>query len=367
MRGHAAALLLLLAACGGAPSAGDKGAPAGTKAEAAGAVPVRAQPVLVRRIARSVELSGSLASPDDATIAAEVDGKVVGIRFDLGDRVRQGEVLARINPDEFRYRMQQAEAQREQADANLRRVEQLAKSEMVAAQQLDDARSQASQARAMADLARKKFSDTELRAPFAGAVARKLVTAGEYVKVGQPLFEIVSLDPLKMTGEVPERFLPQVHAGDAVEAHVDAFRGRGFEGKVSRISPAVNPQSRSFTIEARIANREGLLKPGLFAKLDLRLAHEEDVLTVPEAALSSFAGVTRVFVIAGDVAHERKVEVDQHLPDGAVAVRGGDLKAGDPVAVAGLARLAEGVPVSVREAPPGTPPGARTQVGGERK
>jgi membrane fusion protein (multidrug efflux system) len=334
-------LLLLACAQGGAAEK-----PKGDAAATPG-VPVKVSPVAPRRLARTVELSGSLASPEDSTIAAEVEGKIVGLKFDLGDRVRRGDVLARINPDEYKFRMDQADAQRQQAEANLKRVDQLAKNEMVPAAQLDDARSQAAQSRAMADLAKKKFGDTEVRAPFDGAVAKRTVMPGEYVKPGQALFEVVSLDPLKMTGEVPERFLPDIHQGDHVEAHVDAFPDKAFEGKVSRVSPSVNPQSRSFTIEALIANKDRLLRPGMFAKLHLHFAGEEDSIVVPENAVSAFAGVSRVFVISGNVAHEKKIEIDQHLPDGMVAIKG-DVKAGDQVATAGLARLAEGVPVVVK-------------------
>jgi len=148
---------------------------------------------------------------------------------------------------------------------------------------------------------------------------------------------------------VPERFLPLVRQGDSVQAHVDAFADQTFDGKVSRISPAVNAQSRSFTIEARIGNQKGLLRPGIFARVELRFAGEEDALVVPEAALTAFAGVSKVYVIEGGVARERAVEVGQHLPEGLVVIKG-NVKAGDPVATAGLARLAEGVPVTVRAA-----------------
>ena len=336
--------ILFLAACSQGTAA-EK--PKSNDAASGAAVPVKVAPAAERKLARTVEFSGSLASPEDSTIAAEVEGKVVGIKFDLGDRVRRGDVLARVNPEEYKFRMEQAEAQKQQAEANLKRIEQLAKTEMVAPAQLDDARSQAAQARALADLAHKKFGDTEVRAPFDGAVAKRTLMPGEYVKVGQPLFQIVSLDPLKMTGEVPERFLPDVHQGDEVEAHTDAFANRTFEGKVSRVSPSVNPQSRSFTVEALISNKERVLRPGMFAKLHLHFSGEESAVVVPESALSAFAGVSRVFVIAGNVAHEKKVEIDQHLPDGNVAIKG-DVKASDQVAVAGLARLAEGVPVVVK-------------------
>lgn len=350
-------LPLLAAACdrtpaSAQPKAGDKP----QDAAAAAAVPVRLGDVAERTVDRRIEISGSLMSPEDSTIAAEVEGKVVALKADLGDRVGSGALLARIAPEEYRLRMEQAEAQRELAEANLKRTGQLAKSEMVAQKELDDARFAAAQARATADLARKKHGDTTVRAPFAGAIAKRLVSMGEYVKPGQPLFDLVILDPLVLTGEVPERYLAAVKPGAPVTVRVDAFAGRAFEGKVSRIAPAVNPQSRAFTVEARIGNRGGTLKPGVFAHAELLVGQAERTIVVPEAAVVTFAGVTKVFVIAGDVAHERQVELDRRLPGGLVAVRGGDLTPGDKVAVAGAAKLAHGTPVTVRTAPPEAKP-----------
>lgn len=354
-----------LAGCGGGKdgdkTAGTTAATPGKTAPAPEGVSVRVTEVLARKIARGIELSGALAAPDDSVIAAEVEGKILGLRFDLGDKVRAGDVLARINPDEFRFRFEQAEAQKSQSEANLRRIEALAKAEAVAPQQLDEVRATAAQARANHDLARKKLGDTEVRAPFSGAVAKRLVSPGEYVRVGQALFQIVALDPLKMTGEVPERYLTELHVGDQVSAEIAAFAGKTWQGKVSRISPSVNPQSRSVAIEARIANRDGVLKPGMFAKLVVKFSGQTDVAVVPENALSAFAGVTKVYVIEGDTASERKVEVEQHLPDGSVAVRG-SIKPGDKVASAGVGRLADGVKVSVRDSAPETAPAATPEA-----
>ncbi len=327
---------------GGAGGAG--GAPA-----AAAPITVRAGQVEERTVARKVEISGSLASPEDATIAAEVEGKILGCRVDLGDRVAAGQVLARVASDEYRLRMDQADALSRQAEANLLRTGKLARSQMVAEKDLDDAKFAAQQLRAAADLAKKKYADTEVRAPFAGAIARRVVSTGEYVKVGQPLFQVVQLDPLKLTGEVPERYLADVKVGDTLEAFVDAFPGETFEGKVSRLSPIVNPQSRAFSIEARFgAGRKGTrLRPGVFARAVLGLGKPEQALVVPQAAVSTFAGVSKVFVLHGGAAHEHLVEVAERLPDDRVVVRGKGLSAGQQVAVAGVGRLAEGVPIKV--------------------
>ncbi len=341
---------------GCSPGAQARGA-AGTGGTGGGPAPsapitVRAGLVEERPVERRVEISGSLASPEDATIAAEVEGKILGCRVDLGDRVGAGQVLARVASDEYRLRMEQADALAKQAEANLVRTGKLARTQMVAEKDLDDAKFAAQQLRAAADLARKKYADTELRAPFSGAIARRLVSTGEYVKVGQPLFQVVALDPLKLTGEVPERYLADVKVGDPLEAYVDAFPNETFVGKLSRMSPTVNPQSRAFSIEARFAagSRKGVrLKPGVFARAVLRLGRAENALAVPQAAVATFAGVSRIFVLEGGTAHEHPVEIGARLADDHVVVRGQGLAVGQRVAVAGVARLAEGVPVSILE------------------
>jgi RND family efflux transporter MFP subunit len=324
---------------------------AGAQAPKAGpprtAVPIRVAEILSKSVARTVAFSGSLASPEDATLGAEVEGKVVALLADLGDTVAKGQVLARINPDEYLYRRTQAETAQAQAEANLRRAEELAKQSIVSAAALEEARTAAARGAADADIARKRHRDTEVRAPFAGAVARRLVSTGEYLKVGQPVFQLVMVQPLKLTGEIPERHLGAVKPGSPVSLSLDAFPGRAFEGRITRVAPAVNPQSRAFTVEARVQNPKGLLKPGVFASATVTTGMEEGALAVPEAAITAFAGVTKVFVVEGAYAHERVVEVDRRLPGGLAVVRGAGLKAGQKVAVSGLSKLAEGVEVAV--------------------
>lgn len=342
-------LACALGACHGADP-GSQAANANANTTVPPAVAIKTAAVQQRSLPRVVELSGSLAAPEDSSIAAEVDGRVQHIAVDLGDRVAPGQVIVRIDPEEYRLRLQQSQASLEQAESSLRRVQQLAETDMVAPQQLDDAKAQLLTTRASFHLAKKKAADTEVRAPFAGAVAKRQVSLGEYVRAGTTVFQIVATDPLKLTGEVSERFLPLVHKSDLVRLSVAAFPGEQFTGAVSRISPAVNAQSRSFTVEAQVQNAQATLKPGMFTKAEIAVGAQDDAVVVPETALTSFAGVTKLFSIADHKAREHAVEIERHLPGGLVAITGADLplKAGDQVAVGGLSRLAEGTEVTVR-------------------
>jgi RND family efflux transporter MFP subunit len=333
--------LLGLAACSGS------GAEPKKESKPAG-VPIKVGAVEERTIDRAIEISGSLAAPESPTVAAEVEGKLTAIRVDLGDYVGKGQVLALINPREYRALNEQADSRRGQAKAELQRAEELAKKELISAQQLDDARAKLKQAEAAAEISQKKLEDTEVRAPFSGAVAKRLVSTGEYVRPGTPLLQLVAIDPLKISGEVPERWLASVNAGDAVTAEVDAFRGQSFAGKIGRVSPAVNPASRTFTVEAMVANPKRALKPGLFAHARVNLGQKEKVLVVPDAAVATFAGNSKVFEIADDRAREHAVTVGERLGDGTIVIVTGGLKPGARVATAGLARLADGVEVVVK-------------------
>jgi membrane fusion protein (multidrug efflux system) len=194
--------------------------------------------------------------------------------------------------------------------------------------------------------ARKKLGDTAISAPLTGSISKRFVSAGEYVKAGTQLFTLVQDDPLKLRGMIPERFTPDVRTGQAVEAKVDSFPDRGFKGKLTRISPSSDPTSRSFMIEGLLANPERRLKPGFFAHATILTRADPNALTVPQQALVTFAGVTKVFVVQNDVARERVVQTGVRVGTNEVEISAG-LKPGELVAVSGLTRLTDGAPVKV--------------------
>jgi membrane fusion protein (multidrug efflux system) len=204
-------------------------------------------------------------------------------------------------------------------------------------------------------LARKKLTDVTLRAPIAGAVARRHLNPGQYVLADTPVFTIVQSDPLKFTGTVAEHAALAVRPGQAVRVRVEPVAGRHFAGRVTRVSPAVDVTSRTVQIEAEVPNREGLLKPGLFARAAVVLREDRDVAFVPETAVSYFAGITRVFVVAEGKAHARPVTLGARQ-DGLVEIVKG-VQAGEQVATSGLGQLQDGAAVTTAPAG-GRPPRA---------
>lgn len=164
--------------------------------------------------------------------------------------------------------------------------------------------------------------------------------------MGAQLFSIVQDHPLKLRGMIPERFAPEVQTGQAVELKVDPFPNRTFKGKLSRISPAAEVTSRSFLVEALVDNPERQLKPNFFARAAIWTRVDPNALTVPQQALVTFAGVTKVFVVENGVAHEREVQTGIRVGTNEVEITGG-LKPGELVAISGLTRLIDGAAVKV--------------------
>src|SRR5262249_23814338 len=164
-------------------------------------------------------------------------------------------------------------------------------------------------------LADRQLRDTDIRAPFDGYVEKRLVNLGELVQTTMTVMSIVRIDPLKVVAEIPEKMAPWIRDGQQVEMHVDAYPDKAFEGKVSRVSPAVNTATRAFPFEALAPNQDALLKPGTFARVHIESGKMDDVLTLPYAVLQYRYGVNRVFAIDGDKLVARELKIGERIGD----------------------------------------------------
>jgi RND family efflux transporter MFP subunit len=210
------------------------------------------------------------------------------------------------------------------------------------------AEAQVKQREAALGIAQKRLGDTTVRAPLAGLIAKRHVSAGEYVKENTPLFTIVVANPLKYVGTVPERQAPDLKIGQNLRLSVEAFGERVFTGTITRVAPAVDVTTRALTLEARVPNGDGALRPGFFAKGAVLVRQDPAAVFVPSEAVTSIAGITKVFVVADGKAVERLVKPGARqgtwveIPDG--------VKAGDSVAVTNLTALFNGAPVELAPA-----------------
>lgn len=209
-------------------------------------------------------------------------------------------------------------------------------------------------------LAQQVREDTVIRAPVPSGQAASLggstlyavtgreVSEGQMLAAGASVMSLTIENPLKLKGDVPERFVDLVALEQAVSIRVAAY-DRPFEGRVLRINPGVDPVSRTFGVEAIVPNDEGALRPGSFAKASIITQRDDGAITVPLEAIVTFAGVTKVFVVEDDRARAVPVETRLEDPDGAWIEVVGDLRPGDQVATSGMSQLADGTRTTIRE------------------
>lgn len=372
---HVLGLTLALASLAGcsrggsdAPAATPTGAPGSTGAASAPDQPVTVtvETVVLERVERTVEFVGTLRANAEAEVATEVDGRLLTIDADLGDQVKEGQVLASLDSATLDAQLREATANLQKASSDEARAEKLKAQGVMSQQEFDTISSAQHVAQARRDVLAIHLAHTKIRAPFAGRIAKRMVDVGNYVRVGTPIFVLVADDPLRLRGEVPERFVSDLQIGQEVRGTVEAFPGEVLKGRLARISAAADSTSRALTIEAMVPNPDGKLKVGFFCKAAILTRSDSEAIVVPAEALVNFAGVTRVFVVdETDTARSRPVRTGLSLGTKVEITEG--LAPGDRVATSALARLAEGSKVVFRtEEPEGAKPGAEVSAGTEK-
>jgi RND family efflux transporter MFP subunit len=301
---------------------------------------------------------------------------------DVGDFVKQGAVLIRIQGVNANLRLDEAKAAATRADANLKLAEArndlaqttakrnatLLASGLVPQTVADEARTQAettvagvhvaraslAEAKAQLALAEKAVADVVVAAPFSGYISQRRVASGEYVQPSTAVVTLLRIDPLRLQLTIPAVQAGQVKAGQTVSARVDSFPDQLFEGKITSVNPAIAAESRSFMVEARVPNPRALLKPGMFAVASIDQGRTERALLVPKRAVVEDVNTNsfRVFVVDGDNrARLRVVQLAARQPasDRTKLLTG--IKEGERVATTNLAELYDGALVTISGGP----------------
>src|SRR3954464_5795250 len=357
-----AAAALAAAACekttDAAPGPGGR---AGGRGGRAAAVSTQAARVQRMSVQREVDVSGTLLSPDQAKISSEVAGIIREVRVQLGTEVKAGDVLVRLEPRELQFAADRAESALRQVEAQLG-IDRAHDKEPPADEQIasvrqaianpDDARQAFERAqnhtvrgllhradrdtaetrlkvteatyqaaldtvhslkaslqdrRASYELAQKKLADAVIKSPVAGSISARLVQPGEFIRENTQVATIVQMTPLKLKSAIQEKYASLIRPGQTVQFDVEAFTDRKFTGKIAYVSPAVDQATRTFAVEALVDNADRQLKPGFFAKGVVFTRVDENVLAVPEDAISTLAGVSTVYVIENGKARQQQV------------------------------------------------------------
>jgi membrane fusion protein (multidrug efflux system) len=321
--------------------------------------------VEIRELVRSIPFSGSLAPLVQTTVKSKVAGEINKLFVREGESVTRGQVLAQIETLDLQSRLdaqdgalEEARAKLSIAEKNRENAQQLLRQKFISQNAFDTMQStyEASAASvrsadAQLRIARKAMDDAAVRAPFNSIVARKLVNAGEKVGIDSPLFGLVDLANMEIEAPAPAAEIPAVRAGQAASFRVDGFGERVFTGKVERINPTADAGSRSIMLYISVANQDGVLKGGMFAKGDIVLDKSALSTVIPASAVRDEAGQSYVYTIEDGKIGKRAVKLGATDPQrGLVEVQVG-LEKGINVVSARVTGLKTGAPAVIKTAP----------------
>ncbi len=342
-------VLLAAALHGAGCSGGDAPSAAAEAVATAAPEAVTVAPVALRPTKRLLKFVGTLFGNEEVKLSSQVEGQIKEIHVDLGDPVTAEQVLVEIEDDNLRARQRELDATLAKVRADEARGRQLVANKVISPQEYETMQTAVAVSEAQRDTLNVMLQHTRVRSPLSGSVSRRLVSAGEYVRPGTPLFDLVAEHPLKLRGDVPERFAQELAIGQPVQIKVDAYPDVEFVGRLARISPTANAENRSIGVEALVDNPERRLKPGFFANANIVTRADDQAVVVPETAVISFAGVTKLFVVKDNVAAERRVTTGTRDDQGLIEILEG-LQAGEVAATSGLAKLENGTRVAIRTA-----------------
>lgn len=338
--------LLLASGCqdGGAPG-GE--ATSGETAQEDEAPPVPVEVIQPERGDVFAVYSGtaSLESDEEAGVVAKVGGEVIDIRTEEGDRVKAGQVLARLDGDRLRLEAERALANLKKLEQEYERNVELHERGLVSSGAFEDIKFELDSLRAAYKLARLELSYTEIRAPIDGIISERFIKVGNTISPNDPVFRITDLDPLLAYLFVPEREFRKLAAGQVAELTLDAIPGQRFRGSILRISPVVDPDTGTFKVTIAVPDKEMRLKPGMFGRFHIVYDSRQAVLLLPRAALIDEQDEQFVFVVEDGIAVKKTVSTGYSRGDSVEVTAGvGD---GEEVIVMGQTGLKDGAAVNV--------------------
>jgi RND family efflux transporter MFP subunit len=371
------------------------------KAEAASTkapepIEIRVASAELRKLDKSIAITGSLHPDETVSVSSEVPGRVSNILVDFGQNVRKGQVVAELDKQELQLAVdrskaalaqalarlgldpnqdnvrpdttpmiRQAQAQMEDARSKFENASRLVKTGDISQERFtemekvyqtrqaaldaarDDARTLLAQVQALkteVKLAQKRLGDATVRAPFDGSVEQRLVSPGAYLKENTPILTLMKTNPMRLRVEMPESAVGAARVGATLTFATDAAPGETFTATVRELNPALNQQSRTLTAEARITRNDPRLRPGMFVQVQLAMQKGSEAVMIPKDAIYNVAGLNKMFVVRDGRVVEQRITPGEEI-DGWVEVPREAVNPGERVAISALAQLVTGTAV----------------------
>lgn len=292
---------------------------------------------------------GSLVAINDVFVTNEIAGKVDAIRFESGERVEKGQILLQLDDVVDRAELEGLRAELRLAQIQYERATRLVEERSIPRADFDEAQARLENTQAAVAAKEALIDKKKIRAPFSGLLGIRQVDLGEFLDPGAHIAPLQSLDPIYADYTLPERYLADISVGQILEVKVQSYPDERFEGRIQAINPGIDPGTRSIRLRAILDNPDGRLRPGMFAEVRTLLPQRDDILTLPQQAITYAPYGDTVFAIEeknGKLVVQRKPVTTGEVRNGRIEIIDG-LEAGDRVASAGQTKLRNDMVVEI--------------------
>ncbi|HZK97318.1 MAG TPA: efflux RND transporter periplasmic adaptor subunit [Prolixibacteraceae bacterium] len=288
--------------------------------------------------------TGSLIPDEEVELSFEAAGKVVGIFFKEGTRVKKGELLAKINDRPLQAELLKLQAQRKLSEEREFRQRQLLDRDAISRESYDQVATELQSLEADILLVLARISETELRAPFDGIVGLRMVSEGAFATTQTKIVQLVKISPLKIEFSIPERYAGEVTPGYPITFVIDGIQ-KSFTAEVYAVAPKVDVDTRTIVARAYYPNKNEELKPGRFASVRALLSKIDNTISVPTQAIIPEMEGEKVFIIKNGLAKEVKVTLGLRTESHVQIQKG--LNFGDTLLTTAILQLRQGIPVQL--------------------
>ena len=319
---------------------------------------VTSAPVAEQDWAPAVASVGTVSPVQGAVVSTQLGGTVSEIGFESGTSAKKGDILIKLDTSSEEAQLRSADADAELARADMERAKDLVQRNVISKAEWDSTDAKFRQKVAQVENMRAMIAKKEIRAPFDGQLGIRQVNIGEMINAGQQVVPLQTLDPVYVDFSVPQQRLSQLSPGLEVHVWSDAVPGREFTGSLTAINPGVDTVTRNVSLQATLKNPDHVLRPGMFAKVEVMLAEKHRALVIPGTAVSYAPYGDSVFVIEkkkdpktgkeSQSIRQQFVRIGEARGD-FVSVTNG-LKAGETVVGTGVFKLRNGMDVTINNA-----------------
>ena len=325
------------------PGAGPQ---AGRQASRGGGEPLFATGYIIEpsQMNELIYTTGSLIPDEEVELAFETSGKIVGIFFKEGTRVKKGDLLAKINDRPLQAQLLKLQAQLKLTKEREFRQRQLLERDAISQESYDQAATELQALEADIQLIEARISETELRAPFDGVVGLRMISEGAFATTQTRIVRLVKISPLKIEFSIPERYAGEITPGFTISFEIDGI-SKTFNADVYAVDPKVDPDTRTIVARALYPNKNEELKPGRFASIRVLLSQIENTIAIPTQAVIPEMGGEKVFITRNGKAEERKIETGLRTESHIQIMEG--LEFGDTLLITAILQLRHQLPVQL--------------------